>query len=551
MNGRNFSANRSIRIHHRIFTSILVLSLSWFPILPCKAHAAVAGWSATGSMTVARDSYTATLLLNGKVLVAGGASSGVALASTEIYDPATGAFTTTGSMGAARFNHIAALLPDGKVLVAGGSNSTGLLRSAELYDPASGTFTPTGLMGNIRGNPTAILLSNGKVLVIGGRGGAGGVILANVNPKIIVDPDVPLSSAELYDPATGAFSSTGSMGTAREWHVSTLLPNGKVLVAGGNNAPSNLPLAPLASTEIYDPATGAFTATGSMTAARYNPTATLLANGKVLLAGGFDGFSILSSAELYDPAAGTFSATSSMAFTVFNGTATRLPDGKILFAGGIDASFIPVPVAQLYDPVAGTFSFTNSMITARHSHFATDSRSTLLSNGSVLVAGGIGSVDLSIASAELYTPAIDNPPVWSAASMVNTNPSGLEGATLNFTIQATDADGDSVTYSQAGLPAFCTLNSGTGAVACTPVLGDAGSYPVVFHASAAGAFASPDPLSLTISIGNASDPPQASSGGGGGGCSIASRNTRSNDINATVNLLALMIPAIVMWLRRR
>jgi hypothetical protein len=324
-------------------------------------------WTATGSMGTARYEHTATLLPNGKVLVAGGLNG---LSSAELYDPASGTWTATGSMGTARYEHTATLLPNGKVLVAGGYNGPAL-SSAELYDPASGTWTATGSMGTARGEHTATLLPSGKVLV------AGGFDLSNA-----------LSSAELYDPVTGTWTATGSMSTARYDHTATLLPNGQALVAAGTDSDFR----PLRSAELYDPASGTWTATGSMVAARGRHTATLLPSGKVLVAGGFNG---LSSAELYDPASGTWSATGSMGTARFDHTATLLPSGEVLVAGGYNFNDGYLSSAELYDPASGTWSATGGMGTARAQHTA-----TLLPNGKVLVAGGSNGVALS--SAELY-----------------------------------------------------------------------------------------------------------------------------------------------------
>src|SRR6266550_2999128 len=167
----------------------------------------------TGSLNIARESHTATLLPNGKVLVAGGRTGAGVLSSAELYDPASGTWSATGSLNTARRFHTATLLPNGKVLVAGGA----ILPSEELYDPASGAWSPTGSLITGRCRHTATLLPNGKVLVAGGQG-TGGVIL---------------SSAEVYDPASGTWSATGSLNTARWFHTATLLPNGKMLVAGG------------------------------------------------------------------------------------------------------------------------------------------------------------------------------------------------------------------------------------------------------------------------------------------------------------------------------
>ena len=297
----------------------------------------VAGtFTATGSMTTARTNHTATLLPNGKVLITGGLSEvntvgSAPVASAEVYDPATRTFTATGSMTVARQLHTATLLPSDKVLVAGGddesdppANSEGTLGSAEVYDPAAGTFIPTGNMTAAREAHTATLLSNGAVLIAGG--------LTEVPSSVDGGASVMdvLRSAELYNPASGTFTATGNMMGWRHLHTATLLQSGKVLLAGGD----------LASAELYNPAAGTFTPTGNMTVAtRAALTATLLLSGQVLIAGGF-GYNnpaspdTLSSAEVYDPTAGTFTATGSMAVARAWATATLLSNGAVLIAGG-------------------------------------------------------------------------------------------------------------------------------------------------------------------------------------------------------------------------
>jgi hypothetical protein len=277
---------------------------------------------------------TATLLGNGKVLIAGGVdSSHISLARAELYDPGAGAFVPTGSMAKARYAHTATLLGNGKVLIAGGCDAgTSLTHaelSAELYDPSTGTFAPAGDMTVARYEHTATLLGNGKVLIAGGhdRGGAN-----------VVGGEV--SSAELYDPEAGTFTATASMTRVRASHTATLLGDGKVLIAGGSESVAR------AGAELYDPAADAFAATGSMAEAREGHTATLLGNGKVLTAGGW-GSGTFPDPELYYPVAGAFAITGRMNTKRYCHTATLLPSGKVLVAGGISNPTI-LASAELY-----------------------------------------------------------------------------------------------------------------------------------------------------------------------------------------------------------
>ncbi|HET8840723.1 MAG TPA: kelch repeat-containing protein, partial [Ktedonobacteraceae bacterium] len=194
------------------------------PLHAQVAHALVSPgtWAATGSMQQPRSGYTATLLKNGLVLVAGGVGpNGNVLASAELYNPATGTWTATGSMLQARYIHTATLLPDGRVLVAGGGlPGSAVLASAELYNPATGTWTATGSLLQARYIHTATLLPDGRVLIAGGFGVSGSIVTT-------------LGTAEIYTPLAGVWTSTGSMLQARYLHTATLLPDGRVLIAGG------------------------------------------------------------------------------------------------------------------------------------------------------------------------------------------------------------------------------------------------------------------------------------------------------------------------------
>jgi N-acetylneuraminic acid mutarotase len=357
------------------------------------ASAATSGtFSLTGSMNAARYLSTATLLPDGDVLVAGGAAA--TGPSAELYDPATGTWTVTGAMITPGNPGTATLLPDGQVLVAGGTSAAGLPSSAELYNPATGTWTATGAMITPRSGGTATLLPDGQVLVAGG-----GSATASA-----------LSSAELYNPATGTWTATGSMTTARREQAATLLGNGQVLMAGGYNS-SDIGVA---SAELYNPATGKFTPTGTMTSIRDNPAATLLPDGEVLVTGGGPGGASGAFAELYNPATGTWAAATGGAAVCTpiqvcrtGSTATLLANGDVLVTGGYsyaeDAGYrSTTSAALLYDPATNVWTKTGSMSTGRVGDTA-----SLLPDGQVLVAGGqdlVRGKGTILASAELYTP---------------------------------------------------------------------------------------------------------------------------------------------------
>src|SRR6266480_1730744 len=273
-----------------------------------------------------------------------------------------------------------------------GDDAATTLNASVSEQATGGTWTATGNLHSApRAEHTATLLPNGQVLVTGGT---------PCGDRIGDCPPGPRGSAELYDPITRTWTETGSFAIARWYHTATLLPSGQVLVAGGLAGNPQNPGESQTSAQLYDPATGMWTPTGSMSVAHSHHTATLLPSGQVLVAGGYSGSNALS-AELYDPATGVWTPTGSLPVGRWDHTATLLPNGQVLVAGGLGTDGVThLTSAELYDPSTGSWRETGSMATERSLHTA-----TLLPNGQVLVAGGGTFPGGILRSAELYTPA--------------------------------------------------------------------------------------------------------------------------------------------------
>ena len=428
----------------RVLVSLVVLSVA-----ACDSHQSLtapasapmlslasSGFSSTGDMVAARSDHIAVRLLDGRILVAGGRSDGrTGLATAELYDPSSGTWTATGSMTLGRFAHTAVLLADGRVLVVGGvpfsfscadpPTST----SAEIYNPATGTWTRTGDLAFGRASAVAVVLADGRVLVTGG--GRCGVIR---------------NQAEIFDPAAGTWTTTGSMNTVRRSPAAVRLGDGRVLVAGGTGA---FPFASLASAEIYDPSSGTWTPTGAMHDPRVwtsddESAANFLMplpDGRILTAGGLNRCSesgcdlaFLAAAEVFDPASGSWSSTGSMATGRYRHQMAVLSTGQVFAAGGRTGGAV-LGSAEVYDPATGTFTSGGSLATARQDYPATP-----LGDGRVLLSGGQGLAG-ALRSAELYTS--DRPPVANAGPALSAD----EGAAVQFDgTGSSDPDGDALTY---------------------------------------------------------------------------------------------------------
>jgi len=311
-------------------------------------------WSSAGSLSVPRFAHTATLLSNGRVLIVGGNSAvpnasfpdgAGALSSAELYDPRTNTWSLAASMPSARSFHTATLLADGRVLVAGGAlvdaeSSTdypgSVLASAELYDPASNTWTAAEPMPFAAMNQSAALLSDHRVLVIGGVDR-----FLDVPPGTV--PTIGVRTAQIYEPATNSWSSAPSMSHERISPSITLLPNDQVLVVGDHGINEN-------TAEIFDPAAEQWSPVPPPAVGRAGHVAVLLHSGAVLVAGGLGE----TGAELFDWRRHDWTSAGSLALIRSGATATVLGTGQVLVAGGFGSGRSALAGAELYDPQGRT-----------------------------------------------------------------------------------------------------------------------------------------------------------------------------------------------------
>lgn len=421
-----------MKVTGTIFMTLFILLASFRSAGSEAAAAPPSGvWIPTGSLTIGRHTHTATKLNDGSVIVVGGSAQGTfngpGLTSVERYYPSSNTWIVGPSLHQARQGHTATLLPIGQVLIAGGQDGPTFLASMELYDPNTNSWSLTTPLNQARYNHATILLHDGRIVVIGGF---------NAN-------EGTLAAVEVFNPADNSVAQMPPMNTPRNGHSAILLDDYRILVIGGFNQSQSW----LASAEIYDPVSGTWSATSPLFAHGVAHSTTRLADGQILVVGGAFGSGppgISDKAEIFSPASGTWQAVASLSVTRHAHTASVLSDGRIMLAGGDDGGGQRHNSVEIFDPHSGSWSLTAAMIDARSSHSA-----TVLDNNTILVAGGFSSSATSLASAELFVQ--NDPPDCSVARPNHDNlwPPNHKFVPIEL-IGVMDPDGD---------PVVVTINS--------------------------------------------------------------------------------------------
>jgi hypothetical protein len=430
-----------------------------------SAGAQTGAFHATGPLLVARAHATSTVLRDGRVLVAGGQdANGAPVASAEVYNPATGTWSPTGSLPLPVTQATATLLADGTVLMAGGL--TGAVGSlvptsiSETYNPATGAWSLTRsplLTASYAGG--AAPLASGKVLYAGGLTSTSFTVPAT-------------SVVQLYDPATGAWAQTGSLPLGVANFQMSALPDGTVLVAGGETAMQG---STTASAEIYQPSSGAWTTVSPMPIGVASAAGARLASGGFLVAGGkiSPAGQATNTSQLFHPVTRSWSVPDLMPVASYGATATFLPPGKVLFAGGLTNTANPTPLAAAFDTSTGRWSAVPDMLVARAFGVA-----ALLANDDVLVAGGQTTSGVT-GKSELFALGVA-PAITSASSF-----SVGSGRYNSFTVTATGSP-TPVLNLYGVLPPGLTFqanNDGTATISGTPPAGASSTYQVTLTAT--------------------------------------------------------------------
>lgn len=364
------------------------------------AEEAVGSWSEAPSLQEVRGETSAMPLSDGGVLVAGGGLGSQALAATEVFDPESGAWSAAGSLGQPRRGHAMVRLDDGRLLVAGGIDEGDVLASAEVFDPATGEWQATGDMAQPRLGHTLTRLADGRVLATGGASGQRPEGTEDVQGQVI-----PTVTAEVFDPASGEWTAAGELLAPRFQHTATRLADGRVLLAGGQSIADG-EVAPADSTELYDPATGAFSRSAAMEVARSDHAAVSLPDDRVLVVGGDLGERVTGRAEVFDFGQGSWQGVASLSRERRRHAATVLDDGSVLVSGGEvvqGGARTSLAVAERYDPQADEWAPAGEMACPRSRH-----GQAVLPDGRVLAVGGDaafpGEPPVARSCADIYDP---------------------------------------------------------------------------------------------------------------------------------------------------
>ena len=495
---------------------LLVVLGALIPVIVLTAHAPATAeyWTYTGSLLQGRCAHTATLLQNGQVLAAGGEDSGSEyLGTSEIYNPSStnpsyGTWTSTESaLYNARVWHTATRLLNGQVLVAGGWDSNAL-QDSEYFDPSYSVWDQTyGQLITAREMHTATLLQNGQVLVAGG-------VNSTTFGTFTYLPD-----CEIYDPTYRIWNSTNSLNNARYLHTATRLLDGTVLVVAGMNSDIFGNFTYLSDSEIYDPNSRNWTEIGStLNSGRVGHTATRLLDGTVLVTGGANGNgSYLSDCALYDPNSQAWTPTSGNLNTPrYLHTATLLPSGLVLVAGGYNDGGA-LSSCEIYDPSSQTWTPTVDLAYARYWHTATPLINPIagVPNGQVLVAGGYtNSGDVTVLnSCEIFIPTAPQAPTGATASPGDTQ------ATVGFTPPASTGGSAVTGYTVASNPTG-GVDADAGSTSTTHTvtgLTNGTTYTFTITATNAIGTGPPSDPSNSITPGKAPDPPTGLTASAGNG----------------------------------
>lgn len=366
------------------------------------------GWGGAGSLAQVRSGHTATLLPNGRLLIVGGEGGpggANSLASAEVYDPRTNTWSYGPTLNLGRVAHTTTRLSTDEVLVVGGDTvqpdqPAAPTNSVELFDPATNSWRPGAAAALGRGDHTATILPDGRVLVVGGEA---------------LEPSTgqrrALASAEVYDPRTNRWAVVEDLGRPRVGHTATVLPDGRVVVSGGETPAVNGQREVTSGVEVFDPATGRWSLSGDLTTGRSGHTATLLPDGRVLVVGGqttetrggrvrLVGVAAAipsATAEVFDPQSGSWRPVASLGTARVGHSATLLPGGQLLVAGGyaLDGDR-PLASAERYDVAANSWAAFPLPI-ARAGHTA-----TLLADGSTILVGGKAGPDSYVEQVDRY-----------------------------------------------------------------------------------------------------------------------------------------------------